>query len=121
MPDPTLYPITIYQGSLWDRTFLFKNPDGTPINLSGYSARMQIRTLPTSLATLIDAQSTGIAPNPRIVLGGGAGTAQVILPPATTMLLSQPSAFYDLELTPPSGDTEKWLRGPVTIVLEVTR
>lgn len=36
--------VIIDQGSDWFITFVYKNSDGTPINLAGYNANLQLRT-----------------------------------------------------------------------------
>jgi hypothetical protein len=43
MINPGLYDITCFQGADYDKTFTVSQ-DGTAINWTGYTARMQVRT-----------------------------------------------------------------------------
>ena len=48
---------TIDQGADWFLNVIYKNPDGTPIDITGYTASMQMRTSPlaqTAVLTLIE-------------------------------------------------------------------
>ena len=65
----------------------------TKVNLTGYTAKMQVRAKPGS--TLIVELSTT---NGRIVLGGAAGTITCTIP-AADMNMTADLYQYDLELT----------------------
>ena len=43
--------ITIEQGSDYQDVFTVKNPDGTPLDLTGYTASAAIKKFPTSTTT----------------------------------------------------------------------
>ena len=109
--------LTIEQGATFMLNLVYKDSTGTPINLSGYSARMQIRrayTSPSSLATF----STE---NGRIALGTVSGTIEVTGDAALTSALAAKTAVYDLELVSPVGAVTRLIRGTVTITPEVTK
>jgi hypothetical protein len=56
MADPieqgARWPLDITQGATFSNTFLYKNEDGTPIDLTGYTAKGQIRAKEDPEATL---------------------------------------------------------------------
>lgn len=109
--------ITIEQGATFTLNLVYKDSAGTPINLSGYSARMQIRRTYTSPSAL----ATFTTQNGRIVLGTSSGTVAVKGDAALTAALAAKTAVYDLELVNPAGDVTRLIRGAVTITPEVTK
>lgn len=85
----------------------------TPVNLTGYSAAMQIRAFPLSPTILYDASDD-------ITLGGAAGTISLTITAATTEGFGWFSGVYDLLLTDPSGNVIRLLSGGVTVSPGVT-
>ena len=109
--------ITIDQGASFALTLTYTDATGAAVNLTGYSARMQVRSDYASPDALIDASTT----NGMIALGGSLGTVAVTIPYATTAALSVSSGVYDLVLTSPSGTRDRILSGRVTVSPGVTR
>lgn len=64
------FDFVIKQGTTWARTVFWLNPDRSPVNITGASARMQIRPSPTSSIILLDLNSA----DGSLILGGAAGT-----------------------------------------------
>jgi hypothetical protein len=92
------------------------NPtQGDPHDLTGWSARLQIRRSPTS-PLLAEASTT----NGRIVIDPLAGRVDIKLEPAATQAITAKSAKYDLELESPEGDVYRLLQGNVTIDDNIT-
>jgi hypothetical protein len=85
------------------------------VNLTGYSARLQVRETPDSSVKLLD-----LTGSPQLVLGGAAGTVTLLLDAATTEALTLPGA-YDLELQSSGGDVTRLLEGFVSVKRDVTR
>lgn len=109
--------ITIEQGSDFTPVMTWKDQNGTAIDLSGYTARMQIRES-VEATSFIHELTTG---NGELVLGGAAGTITFAIPSATTTAFSFDTAVYDLELISGTGIVTRLLKGDVTLSLEVTR
>ena len=103
------YSTTIEQGADWSRTVAWKNPDGTAIDLSGWTAACQIRDGQTLLATVTTA------------ITGTAGTVSLSLPAAQTAALPAVTAKYDLFLTAPGGAVTRLLAGTVSILPRTTQ
>lgn len=113
------------QGAALDKRFIKKH-NGLPDSLVGYTAKMQIRPDFGDEDILVDLSTTLVAGN-GIVLGGLAGTIQIIITATTTGTLDVPVdggklGEYDMFLIP-DGDAARAfriLRGRVTIDPRVT-
>lgn len=110
------YNITIDQGTDWSLVLTLTNSDGTLVNLSGYTARMQIRRDYDSATVVMDLTTQ----NGRIVLGGAAGTITMSLTAALTSTITR-NGVYDIELVSAGGQVSRPLRGDVILRREVTR
>lgn len=110
-----LYDIIIEQGVTFQLNLTWKDSTGSPVNLTGYSARMQVRETYESEDTLVSLVSPA-----DITLGGALGTILITIPAATTGPLSFVEGVYDLELITGSNVT-RLLQGKATISREVTR
>ena len=118
MQEPGRYDMTVYQGATFNRVFTWKV--GTPaanVNLTSYTARMQLRTTPTASTSVLELTTS----NARIILGGSAGTVTLTLTPTETAALAANQYAYDLELVAGNGEVTRLLEGFVTVVAEVTR
>jgi hypothetical protein len=110
------YDIVIEQGASFSMTITWKDSTDAPVNLGGYTARMQVRTTHDSPEALVSLTSGS-----GITLGGALGTIEVAIAPAVTAALPPSDAVYDLELQSSGGDVTRLLQGSVTISPEVTR
>lgn len=114
MINPGTYNITCPQGATWDKTFTV-NVGGTPLNLTGYTAAMQVRESVGSTATLVS-----LTNGSGITLGGTAGTIGVTISSTASAAISAGSYSYDLELN--SGSTiTRLLEGAFNVTGNVTR
>lgn len=120
MQAPGLLDLNIYQGASWDYTLTWQT-GGTPVNLTNYGARMQVReTHASSTAILSLVAGTGIT------LGGTAGTILLQASATQTAAISAtppgPQQYvYDLELVSPSSTVIRLVEGRVLVYPEVTR
>lgn len=100
------------QGATFNRVFTWAI-DGEPVNLSGYTARSQIRKTAASDEVALTLTS-------YITLGGAQGTVTLAIPATITAGLAAGKYVFDLELV--SGSTvTTLLAGPVEVAAEVTR
>lgn len=76
--------------------FIFGQLQEGPINLTGYTAILQIRPFVLSSTVLYDASS-------NLVLGGTAGTILLTIPASTTETFTWWNGVYDLVLTSSDG------------------
>ena len=117
MQSPGRLDMSCYQGASFDYTLTWQT-GGTPVNLSGYTARMQVRDGYDGGSAIVSLTSgTGIT------LGGTAGTILVALTATQTAAIdATPSGqyVYDLELV--SGSTvTRLVEGTFIVSPEVTR
>lgn len=113
-PDPSQnIPLSIVQAATFVQQFTWYGPDGTPVDLTGYSADMQFRgTVEDTGIAIIDA-STG---NGKIVLGGTSGTITVTISSTTTSALADGlQMVWNLFLTSPSNIIYPLAAGPATV------
>lgn len=111
--------ITIEQGSTFTRVVVYKDADGNPVDLTGYTAEMQIRKTKTSSSVIITLSTS----NGRLELGGVDGTITMIIAGAITNDLDFVWGRYDLELYP-AGNTNigiRLLEGKVNLSKQVTQ
>lgn len=111
------YPIRIEQGATWRTVLTVKDDTGQPVDLTGYTARMQIRQdydTTTVLAELTTA-------NGGITINGDNGQVTLLIADEDTAAYTWTSGVYDLELVSGSGDVTRLLQGPASLDLEVTR
>ena len=115
-----LYHIVIAQGDTYQLNITWSDSEGTPVNLTSYTARMDVRTNVESSETLLTSQ--GASPTISLTLGGIAGTILLVISAANTAaLLATSRGVYDLELVSNANVVTKILRGNVTVLPEVTR
>ena len=125
-----LYDITIEQGADWNLSMTWRDATGQPVNLAGYTARMQVRETWASKAKVFDLSTE----NGLITLGESVGvvamkipaavSAAVVVPPAKVSWVEGKQAqqmVFDVELVNQDGAVTRLLQGSALFVPEVTR
>jgi hypothetical protein len=112
----TTYDILLEQGATFSQVITYKD-NGVAVNLTGYTARMQVRATLESASTLVELTTA----NGRIALGGTAGTITLTISATDTAALTSGRGVYDLELVSGSGIVTRLLQGVATISRNVTR
>jgi len=114
MINPGTYNITCPQGATWDKTFTV-SVGGSPQNLTGYTAAMQVRESADASSALIS-----LTNGSGITLGGTAGSIAVVISSTASAAIAAGSYSYDLELN--SGSTiTRLLEGSFNVTGNVTR
>lgn len=113
---PGTYDFTLYQGATFQRVLTWKDEAGDVTDLTGYTARMHIRTN----LDADDAFITLTTENGGITLGGEEGTITLLISATDTAAITYATGVYDLELITGSTVT-RLLQGQVDISKEVTR
>ena len=114
------YNTTIDKGSTFSLTLTYKDASGDPVNLTGWTARMQIRETPSSASTVLT--STGGSPTITISNTNFAtGVIAVTISATNTASISVPVAYYDIEVESAAGLVRRVLQGRLSISPEVTR
>lgn len=91
--------------------------DSVPVNLTGYTARMQVREKPSSPSTVLNLTTE----NGGIELGGLAGSILIDISASTTTSIIPKSYVYDLELQSAGGFVIRLIEGTFNVTPEVTR
>ena len=119
---PKVRTINMYQGQTFKDQFLFVDGDDLPIDLSGKTARMQVRESIDSQDTIFE-----LATGAGITLGAD-GLLTFNMSAADTAALAvgqyDPQQWvYDLEITTPGSPdlVDRVLTGVVTFSPEITR
>lgn len=112
-----VYNFTLEQGTTYDQTLTWKTQADVPINLTGSTARMQLRQSPESSTALLNLTTE----NGGITLGGSAGTVRLLITATQTALLTFNVAVYDLEIVSSSGVVTRLMKGSITLDPEVTK
>jgi hypothetical protein len=110
------YDIVCDQGATFQRVFTWQDSTGVPVNISGYTARMQVRATVSSSTILLSFTTE----NGGLTLGDAAGTITATATAATTAGVAAGCYVYDLELI--NGATVyRLVQGQFTVDGEVTR
>jgi len=126
------YPLYIEQGASLDFEVQYLDSAGNPVDLSGYSARMQIRPSTDSSTVYVTLSSSLQPDGTGLNLSGShslkpptSGSIGVFISSCTSSLLTFNDAVYDLELFVPYDGgcnyVTRLIQGPVRLSQEVTR
>jgi hypothetical protein len=110
------YNVEIDQGADWFLNVTYEQPAGTPVNITGYTSALQLRSLPTD-ATAVLSLSTGSG----IAITGSTGLVAVHATAAQTRAIDEGVYYYDLEITSQSGIVTRLVQGQAYVSAEVTR
>lgn len=113
---PGQYDILAPQGATFSEVYTYK-VNGSLVNLTSYTARMQVRKTPSSDTKLLDLTTE----NGGITLGGVAGTITVGASATTMAGIAGGKYRYDLEVVSSGGVVTRLLEGVFVVSPEVTR
>lgn len=112
--------LSLLQGETFVQVIAWKagSPTPVPVDLTGCTARMQVRTAVEAPDVVLALSSD----DGRIALGGVDGTLTLSLTAAETAALPpRLQAVYDLEIVHPDGTVRRLMAGKVAVSPEVTR
>lgn len=124
------YSFTIEQGTTVNFEIQYKDSNSTPVDLTGYSGRMQFRPTVTSNTVYLTLSSSLQSDGTGLNFSGSNGTTPptsgsigIYISSCTSSLLSFDTAYYDLEIYSGSSCpyTIRLLEGQVKLSKEVTR
>ena len=115
---PAKLKLKIIQGATFPKVLRWIAPDKTtPIDLTGCTARMQVRSEIESPTVLLELTTE----NGGIVIDGPAGKLTLRISPAATAAIAWESGVWDLEVVHPNGDVTRLAQGAISVSPEVTR
>jgi hypothetical protein len=117
------YSFTIEQGSTTNFTIVYLDSTGTPVNLTNYGSKMQIRLTYGSapiitLSSSLNTDGTGLN-----MSNAASGAIGVYIASCTSSMFNFDTAIYDLDIISGSGDcpvVNRILEGKVKLSREVT-
>ena len=112
-----IYNATIDQGATFQLTVVYKDDAGLPINLTGYTAALQVRQNYYDTTALL----TLTSPSAGIVITGATGTIAITMTDVQTGSLDEGFYVYDLEISSSGGTVTRLIQGQFTVSPEVTR
>lgn len=111
-----IYNAIVDQGSDWYLTLQYKDSNGNPVNLTSYTAAMQLRQFFGSTdAALTLTTSSGIT------ITGATGTIAIHATATQTAAIAAGNYVYDLEIKSASNIVTRLIQGTITISAEATR
>jgi len=112
-----IYNFTVDQGAQYNTTIVWANSAGVPIDLTGYTAALQLReqaSSPNPSALNLTSSNGGIVITPLT------GSMLITMTSAQTAALDARFYVYDLELTL-SGVVSRIIQGQITVSAQVTQ
>ena len=109
--------LSIQQGATFRKRLVRRNDKGRPINLTGYTAKLQARTSHSDPVVLFELSTE----NSGIVITPATGVIDLYISDEETATFVFTACIYDLVLYAPDGDAYRLCEGKVTLSLGVTR
>ncbi len=112
-PSVSYAPLWINQGDTFIEIFTWLQANGSPVDLTSYTAQMHVQQSAAAGGALLDWSA-------NVVLGGTAGTA--ILTDVATLTAGytvEVFGYYNLRLTSASGQVTRVWEGAVYVSLKV--
>jgi len=107
----------IEQGATFKHTLTLKDASDSLINLTGYSAEMDLRKNQDDSSEVI----TLTVANNRITMGGSAGTVVLEISASDSSALLVGDGVYDIDLTDSNGKVDRIMEGTFSIRGNVSR
>jgi zona occludens toxin (predicted ATPase) len=111
------YDFEIEQGATLLKPIVWKDSTGAAVNLTGYTAKMQVRQSTSSDEVLLELSNT----NGKLTITPLTGTVTMVFSAATTADIDWKRGKYDLELTAADGTVTRLIEGEITVSREITR
>ncbi len=115
------YNLTIEQSATFQHTVNWRAPDGTPIDMTGFRIKLQVRPTPSSSTVLLDFDSGNLAPGQGVEGLDETGSFTITLDDDYTAALSFQVGDYDLTATSPAGTVYRLHEGKASTLPGVTR
>lgn len=115
-----VYNVEIDQGADWFLNVNYDNPNGTPVDISDYTAALQLRSLPEDPTAVL----TLTTENDGITITGAEGLVAMHATATQTRAIDEGTYYYDLEITSPATPVAvvtRLVQGQAVVSPEVTR
>jgi hypothetical protein len=112
---PAEVDLCLPQGQTWDTSIVWE-ADGTPVDLSGWTARMMLRTTAEAASPTV---SLSTATSTMTALSNG--TIGLSYSAISSAAITASTYLYDLEVQSPSGNVRRLMQGRAVVSREITR
>lgn len=114
MPELTDVPLFLVQGEKLDPLVIYEEEDGTPVNITGWTAKFQAKRSFADASLAINVSTT---PNTQgsITITGAEGKIQIFVKGAHTQTLAPGKYRYNCFLYDPTLEPDDILHGVLTI------
>jgi hypothetical protein len=114
--NPGRYNITVVNGTTFELSPVWK-VDNLPVDLTGYTADMQVRDVSNNLITELSTS------NGKIVINGALGQTNLTLTATQTSVANLPVGNYNygLNLTSPGGEVYQIIQGAFIVTSSVVQ
>lgn len=112
-----IWNILAEEGATFSRTITWRDSNEALVNLSGYTARMQVRPTIDDNTTATLSLTTE---NSRILLGGTSGTITLTVS-SGDMAIPEGQYVYDLEMVSSTATVTRLVQGTFVVNGEVTK
>lgn len=113
-------PLKFYTGETFDKTWVWSTGSSTetatPVNLTGCTAKLQVRPTVDSSTVLLELSTSS-----GITLGGTSGSIRVLVTDEQTSQFTWNQGVYDLFIYFPDGTSIVRMGGQVSVIKGVTR
>ena len=130
-----IYNFTIEQGTTFQRTFKYKDSEGTPIDLTNYDVNMDVRSSISDSTAILDINESSATKNgvdltddtfftiTSASVSASANEINLTIDADTTASMSFDTAVYDIEISDNSTPKviTRILQGKIKLSKEVTR
>lgn len=111
------YNTIIDQGATWSILVTYNDPNGNPINITGCTAALQLRTSPLANTYALSLTTS----NGGIAISGPDGELAISATATQTGSLKPQKYTYDLELYGPGATVTRLMQGTILVNPETTR
>lgn len=108
---PHNFDLELYKGDYFPLTVTLVQPNGLPLNLTGYTAQAVVRA---NFGDPVVYNFTVSIPAPEN------GKVELVLPSAVTAGIEPGSYIWDFQIKEPSGNARTYIAGDVTVYNEVS-
>ena len=118
MPAFNVPLLDMEQGANYRKLVTWATPGdpNTPVDLTGLAARAHFRSTPEAATAFLELSTD----DGTIVLGGTAGTVEIVIPPSLTEGVTWRTGVYDLEIVYGPNSVRRLMKGKFKLSAEVT-
>lgn len=106
--------VKLYRGDTWQRAWVIESPAGTPVDLTGATARLHVRD-----ATGVKVMEASTADG-RITIRPAEGRIDLAMPSSATAV-SPGSYRFDIEVTYPDSTRATYEQATLVVLEDMTR